>query len=204
MHLPLHLPPVFQLTPCLACSCRLSGLGTALPGDLSARQSHRAGLDTPIHRARTDRSWVLHSDVTADGRFWHQGSREAMGKAGVLVKALQFTETLSNCRGKHGGLLGGKRRTVPSSEKMQETEQIQGPEARRPRPPFHPSIFPSSLLLSLPASFSPLTGLLPLAVSTATSRPRCQLSSFVSYWARAPTNLVRTVSGKDSGRTGAM
>lgn len=31
----------------------------ALPDDLSARQSRRAGPDTPIHRARTDRSWAF-------------------------------------------------------------------------------------------------------------------------------------------------
>ena len=59
----------------------------ALPGDLSVRHSRRAGLDTSIHGAGTDRSWGLHLEA-ADGSLWHQGGHESTRKARVWVSAL--------------------------------------------------------------------------------------------------------------------
>lgn len=49
-------------------------------------------------------------------------------RRGYESELFGVTETLTNCRGKYGVSLGGKQRPVSTSEKVQETRQMQGPE----------------------------------------------------------------------------
>lgn len=84
--------------------CHLIVLGTAPPGDLSARRSRKAGLATCPHTqgGQIDPGDFVHE--AANGRFWGQGSPCGDGKGWDIGQDfwVTMTETPSKSLGKEG------------------------------------------------------------------------------------------------------
>lgn len=158
--------------------CHLVGLGTALPGDLSARRSRKAGLDTCPHtqggRLILETSF-MRLPVAGSGA---RGASVVMGYWSGLL-GYNDRNSIKELR-KRGGLLGGIGRQFPALKKCRETgiSKTRVEKATTLLPSIHLSFICALKSPVLPFLLWQI-GLLHVAGRRATTRPRFQLSYFL-------------------------